>query len=464
MKVLLVKPHFKELYGNLKGVATEYPPLGLMYLSSYIKQRGHEAKIVDMSAENLTEVQYTRILEEYTPDVVGFTVTTPLSKYSHQLADIAKQTIKGIRVIFGGPHPTAVPSEELNDTNIDCVVRGEGEATFYKILDQQFEGLQEINGISYVDNGRIVHNPNERFIENLDALPFPAYELIDIKRYYFVDARKHPLAPILTSRGCPYGCVYCNKNIFGYKFRYRSAKNVVDEIEFLQEEYKVKEIHVLDDGFTTIPERVLEICDEIENRGIELLLDCANGIRVNTITEELLSRMKDVGFYKVAFGIESGDPNILKNIKKRITIDQVQNAVKIAKNVGLDVWGFFMIGLPGETRESVEKTVNLAIDLDLDIAKFYITTPLPGTELFEDWKSKDYIKDFDWSKYSFYNEPIYEHPNIPPSELLELHKYCFRKFYFRPKYIFKKVMKISSFNHLIQTAKAGWSIFRMSRK
>ncbi len=463
MKVLLLKPHFKGIYGNLRNVATEYPPLGLMYISSCIKQSGNDVKIVDMSVYKLTDIEYKNILLEYRPDIVGFTVTTPLSRESHRLAEITRQTIKDVRIIFGGPHPSAMPGEELNDPNVDCVVRGEGEIIFSRILDQKFERLSEIDGISYVDKGKIIYNPPNCFIENLDAIPFPSYELIDIKKYYFVDARRHPLAPILTSRGCPYGCIYCNKNIFGSRYRYRSARNVVDEIEYLQERYNVKEIHILDDGFTILPERVLEICDEIEKRKIEILLDCANGIRANTVNEKLLARMKDIGFYKIAFGIESGDSSILKNIKKGITLEQVQNAVKISKKVGLEVWGFFMIGLPGESRDSIEKTVKLAIDLDLDMAKFYITTPLPGTALFEDWKSKGYIKDFDWSKYSFYNKPVYEIPDISSSELLEIHKYCFRKFYFRPKYLTKKMMKISSFDHLIQTTKAGWSIFRMSR-
>lgn len=464
MKVLLVKPHFKEIYGSLRSVATEYPPLGLMYIASYIENYGHDVKIIDMSAENMTEDGYVQTIEHFQPDVVGFTVTTPTSSYAHKLASITKNYLRKVHTIFGGPHPTAMPEEELRDNNLDFVVRGEGEVTMATLLAKNCKDVDETRGISYKRDGKILHNPGQPYIDNLDSLPFPAYHLIDISKYFFVDARKYPLAPLLTSRGCPYGCIYCTKNIFGRSFRARSAKNVVNEIEFLVKEYGVREIHIIDDSMSVLPKRVIEICNEIKKRKINVFLDCANGIRVDTVTLELFASMKDAGFYKVAFGIESGDQNILNNIKKGISLEQVKRAVNIAKNIGLEVWGFFMVGLPGENKQTIEKTVNFAIQLDLDVAKFYVTTPMPGTELFELWSTKGYIKSYDWSNYSFYKKPVYDLPNLSAEDILGFHRYCFKKFYFRPRYILKRMKRVSSAKSLVYTFKAGLGILNQVRR
>ena len=460
MKVLLVKPNFRDIYGEFKSVATEYPPLGIMYLASYLERNGHEIKIVDMSAEKIDDEKLLKISEDFQPDMIGFTVTTPLSNRSHHLAALLKDSVKGVSIVFGGPHPTALPGEELKDKNLDFVIRREGEISFSFLVGNKCKNLGKILGLSYKRNNITVHNPDQSFIKNLDMLPFPAHHLIDIKKYFFVDARKYPLAPIITSRGCPFGCSYCNKNISGHLFRSRSAKNVVDEIELLIERYGVKEVHILDDAMTTIAPRMIEICDEIKNRGVNILFDAANGIRADCVTPELLKKMKDVGFYKIAFGIESGDEKVRKSINKNLNGEQIKQAVGWAKEVGLEVWGFFMIGLPFENRYSVEKTLKLAIDLDLDMAKFYVTTPMPGTELFEIWKKAGYITTFDWEKYNFYKKPVYNLPNLSAEEILELQKYCFRKFYMRPKFIFKKIMGVSSMKHFILTCKAGFEIFK----
>lgn len=464
MKILLVKPHYSDIYSELKSVATEYPPLGLMYIASFLEKDGNEVKIVDMSAEKLSKENLLEIAGRFSPDIVGFTVTTPLSKRSHDLASEIKARFNNMKIVFGGPHPTALPEEELKDKNVDFVVCGEGEITFSELVKSSFDNLESIKGLCFKNNGKIICNNGRDFISNLDSLPLPAWHLISLENYFFVDARRYPIAPMLTSRGCPYGCIYCNKNIAGRVFRCRSPENVVDEIEFLVREKKVREIHILDDACTTIPERMIEICNRIIERNIDCIFDCANGIRANSATPELLSKMKKAGFYKVAFGIESGDEKILENIDKGLKIETVRKAVESAKNAGLEVWGFFMIGLPGETRETVEKTANLAIELGLDVAKFYITTPMPGTKLFEMWKGLKYIRDFDWSKYSFYSSPVYETPNMSAQELTELHKYCFRKFYMRPKYILKRLASIRSTKHLISVFKVGLGIARMSLK
>jgi magnesium-protoporphyrin IX monomethyl ester (oxidative) cyclase len=464
IKVLLVKPHFRDVYTEFKSVATEYPPLGLMYLASYLEKNGHKVKIADMSAEKMSDSNLIEVSKKFQPDVVGFTVTTPLSNRSHQLAALIKNALKNVFIVFGGPHPTALPEEELKDKNVDFVIRSEGEISFCSLVDNKCENVDNILGLSYKKNGKVVNNPNQPYINNLDELPFPAYHLIDIKKYFFVDARKYPLAPLITSRGCPFGCTYCNKNISGKLFRARSAKNVVDEIEFLISNYDVKEIHILDDAMTTISSRMIDLCDEIKRRGINVLFDAANGIRADCVTPELLKRMKDVGFYKVAFGIESGDETIRNNIKKNLKTEKIKRAVVWSKKIGLEVWGFFIIGLPGETKKTVEKTVKLAIDLDLDVAKFYVMTPMPGTELFEIWKKEGYIKTFDWSEYSFYKKPVYELPNLTADEILELHKYCFKKFYLRPKFFFKKIRKISSLKHLMLTSRTGIDILGRSIK
>lgn len=459
MNILLINPDDKNVYHKLSNVSTKYPPLGLLYLAAVSEREGHVVKIVDLPVEPFTDGDLANIINEFCPDIVGFSVTTPLSTRAHEIASLIK-SISNPKIVFGGPHSTALFSEELKDKSVDFVVIGEGEVTFAELLSSNFKNLDKIDGLAYKHNGRIIKNPPRQLINDLDSIPFPAYHLIDFKKYFFLDARSFPLTDIFTTRGCPFNCVYCNKNIFGHNYRVRSVKNVVDEIELLSRKFGVKEIHILDDSINFNKDRFIDICDEIIRRKIVMSFDCCN-LRADHVSDYLFKRMKRAGFYKVAFGIESGDQRILKNIRKSLRLSDVENAVSLAQKNGLEVWGYFMVGLPGESIATIKKTVNFAIKLDLDVAKFHIATPLPGTKFFDDLDKKGLIRTHDWAEYSIWKEPTFLRiGHLSSKDILRMQKYCVRGFFLRPKYILKRIRTISSFKHFLNIVRTGFSIIK----
>ncbi len=462
MNVLLIKPPHKEIYKDFKSVATEYPPLGLAYIAAVLEKNGFAVKIVDMPVEGVIEDQLVMILKEFKPSVVGITATTPTIGYSTKLAALCKKELPDALVVMGGPHPTAVPGQVLADSNVDVVVRGEGEYSFLELAEAFKSGkkFSNIGGISYKDGKNAAHNESRPLIENLDELPFPARHLLPMKKYFYVDAKAWPMTTIFTSRGCPGMCLYCSAHItFGRDFRARSAKNVVDEVELLVKD-GFREIHFLDDTFTLDMKRADEICDEIKRRGLKFLWCCPNGVRVNTVDADLLKRMKEAGCYSLAFGFESGNQQILNNVRKGITLEQSRKAIEMAKAAGIETWGFFMMGLPGETEQTVRDTINFAKELDPDIAKFHITIPLPGTELFELWKKEGVIKTEDWDKYGIHASEVAEIPSISSKRLKELNRQAYREFYIRPKYIFRYIRRINSVKRLNNSIKGGFAIIK----
>ncbi len=462
MNVLLIKPPHREIYRDFKSVATEYPPLGLAYIAAVLEKNGFAVKITDMPVEGITEEQLASILKEFKPSIVGITATTPTIGYSARLAAFCKKELPDVLVVVGGPHATAVPEQVASDKNVDIVVRGEGEYSFLEIAEAVKGGkeLSGIKGISYKDGKNAVHNGPRPLIENLDELPLPARHLLPMKKYFYVDAKAWPMTTIFTSRGCPGMCLYCSAHLtFGRGFRARSAKNVVDEVEQLVKE-GFREIHFLDDTFTLDRKRAVEICDEIKRRGLKFIWCCPNGVRVNAVDAELLKKMKDAGCYSLAFGFESGNQQVLNNVKKGITLEQSRNAIRMAKAAGIETWGFFMMGLPGETEQTVRDTIDFAKELDPDIAKFHITIPLPGTELFELWKKEGVIKTEDWDKYGIHASEVAEISSISSNKLKDLNKRAYKEFYMRPKFFFNYIRRINSAKRLGNSVKGGFAIIK----
>lgn len=442
MKVLLIKPSHEEIFGRIKGIQPEYPPLGLGYVAAVLEQDNHEVKILDMPAENTTEDELKKLLSTFSPDVIGINATTPTIAYAKKIAEICKQTTDVV-ILMGGPHPTSAPEDCLSDKNVDIVIRGEGELTI-KELVQNLDNLKDVKGISYRNNGEIIHNSQMELIKDIDSLPFPARHLFNIRVYKHLDAIRNPITTILTSRGCPYACTFCSsRHIFGRIFRPRQTKSVVDEIQMLVEEYGIREIHILDDAFTLDQDRAISICDEIIKRGLnkEMVWCTPNGIRVNCVSKKLLEKMKEAGCYKVSFGVESGNQKILDVVKKGITLEQVRNAFKLAKEVGLETWAFFIFGLPGETKETIRNTIEFAKEIDPDVAKFHLLLPLPHTEIFDLYNKEGWITDYDFTHYEMHTKPVISLPNLPENELLKLYKQAYREFYLRPYYLFKQFRK-----------------------
>ncbi|HME54230.1 MAG TPA: radical SAM protein [Candidatus Lokiarchaeia archaeon] len=437
IKLLLVNPSQIEVYGKI--TAPSYLPLGLAYLGAFTRNLGHEVKIFDIDAEKKKE--FAKIVKEFSPDFIGFTATTPTFNNAISLINKARE-ISHAKIILGGIHATIMPEE--CEKHADHVVIGEGELALQQILEGKA--------------GKFVKMP---FIENLDELPFPIRDFSG--KYTYPDALFKECFPIITSRGCIGQCTFCcTKQMYGTKFRYRSAKNIVDEIEYLIKTYKAREIHIWDDCFTLIKNRVFEIRDEIKNRNIQLLFAFPNGVRVDYFDEEIASALKDMGTYSVAFGIDSGNQKLLDFAKKNVTLEQSRQAVRIAKKFGFETWGFFMMGLPFETKATIKNTVKFAKELELDIAKFHILKPFPKSEVYEWLNSRGLIFDRNYAHYGLHTKPVHELPDLTPKELIYLNKKAYREFYMRPKEILKQVFRLRSWNRIKVNVKAGFSIIKKS--
>ncbi len=444
-KVLLVKLSDMMVYKNakVKNAVPHFPSLTLATIAGNIRERNHDVKIFDYSTfpyMDDADRTFVQVLKEFSPDFVGISFSTPLFDEMVRVGTIVKNFNPDIKLIGGGPHASAVPEECLKTSPLDIVITGEGDFVAADAIDAT--NLSQIDGIAFKEGGTVVVIPKKvRFLDDLDKLPFPAWDLFDLSKYHTPRQmrRKSPVGWIETSRGCLYGCVYCNKNIFGQNFRFKSAKRTVDEMEFMLN-CGFAEIQIGEDMFTTNKERVMQICDMIVERGLDFPWATTTGIRVDSVNLEMLKAMKKAGCYRVYYGFESGSDQILVQSRKGTNTATARQAVKWSKEAGLEVLGFFMIGLPGETEETMQQTIDFAKSLDIDFAKMTIMSPLPGTPIWNDFKAKGLLKDVDWSNFNYYTPPsqLYNHPNLEWSTIEKYYKKFYKEFYFRPGYMAKR--------------------------
>jgi len=435
------------------------PPLGLTYIASFLRENDIEVKILDLAALNLDNEEAKDKIEKLQPDIIGITSTTNTIEETYEISNL----VDGIaKIIVGGPHPTNLPERTLNECSaIDVSVVGEGEQTMLELVKNS--EWNEVKGITYRKNGKIVRTPDRTPIENLDSLPFPARDLLPLDKYWTPGVKRYPFATMITSRGCPHQCIFCTtRKIHGRRFRYRSADNVIAEIDQLVSDYKIKEINILDDNFTVIQERAEEICDKLIKRNYDLIWKLGTGVRVDRVDKELIMKMKRAGCYLLAFGIETGSQRILNNIKKGITLDQISKAIRWTKEAGMETEGFFMIGNLGENRKTIMQSIEFAKKLDMDYAQFQIFTPLPGTEYTDIIEKEGRILTKSWASYNAFNEPIFEHGDLTPRIMMLMQKLAYKKYYIRPKIFVKKLMKMKSLTELKANIKGGMAVFKMS--
>jgi len=440
MKILLVKLSDKLFYkkAKVKGAVPSAPSLTIATLAAALKDHHVEAFDFNLYDDN----QFIKKINEFKPDVVGITfVTTPFYDEMNRVAKIVKNFNKNTLLISGGPHVTCFPEDCLD--YIDIAVVGEGDFTLPDALNN-LNDLEKVNGIVFKVKNKIIKTKPRKYTEDLNTLPIPDWSIFDLKMYKCnkILAKKNPVGWIETSRGCVYGCIYCNKNIFGRTFRTKSPERVVDEIESMLN-MGFKEIHIADDGFTTDMERSEKICDMIIERGLKFYWATVTGIRADKVNETLLEKMKKAGCYRVYFGFESGNQKILDRIRKGVTLKQYEDAVKLSKKAGLEVYGFFMIGLPDETEETMKDTIEFAKKLDLDAAKMSIMIPLPGTPIYSELNEKGLIKTKKWSQFNFYSPPkdVFDHPNLGWDIIEKYYNRFYKEFYFRPKFITKRLIR-----------------------
>lgn len=413
MKILLIQSPFTVLRTETKKC---HPPLGLAYLAAVLKEN-HEVLILDALAEGyereeVIDKKYLRYglpFEEikkkiagFRPDVVGIScLFSAQSDNVHKMCGIIKEIDKRIVTILGGAHPSALPEEVLKDNNVDFAVIGEGEIILKRLLEcvEAKKDIQRIEGIGFRYNGCIKINQRKEYQEDLDRVPFPYWDIFPLEKYFRVNnphgspAKRVPFIPIITSRGCPFECIFCSiHNLWGKNYRTRSVGNVLSELDYLVNKFGIKEILFEDDNLTLNKERAKEIFQGIVDRRLDIAWSVPNGVAVQTLDDEMLGLMKRSGCYSISIGVESGDEYVLKNIiKKPIMLSMVKSVVTTARKLGLETTAFFVVGLPGETCAQLKNTLHFAEDLEADNVNFFFATPLPGTRLLDLCKEKGLI-------------------------------------------------------------------------
>ncbi|OGS24040.1 MAG: hypothetical protein A2297_06435 [Elusimicrobia bacterium RIFOXYB2_FULL_48_7] len=392
-------------------------------------------------------------IQDYRPSVAGLTSTSPVFPAAIEICDAIKSISQDIKTVVGGIHPTVAPDDCIKPASIDFIVIGEGEKTIVELLDAlqkaAFGDLSAIHGLAWKPGGTVKINVPRELISDLDTIPFPARHLFRNQAYTYPDSLSKRTFPIITSRGCPGNCTYCcTQNIFGRHFRARSAKSVVDEIEMLVKKYRAQEIHIWDDNFTTLKNRVFEINDELKKRKIKVKFAFPNGLRADFLSQDVLQALKDMGVYSVAVGVESGVQQILDNVNKRVKLENIVSAFERLKKMKFETWAFFLFGLPGDTKDTIKQTTEFAVKLNPDIAKFHILKPFPGTEVYRQLKAKNLITSEDLRKYGIHTEPVHHLENLSAGELLQLQQAAYRRFFFRPGKVIQQVLRLKTWNRV----------------
>ncbi|MFQ6121922.1 MAG: B12-binding domain-containing radical SAM protein [Dehalococcoidales bacterium] len=443
LKVTLINPVQPTKYPQ--------PPVGLALIAAILERDGYPVSILDANALRLRPEEVVPLITD--ADVVGLTAMTPTIGAAINIARHLKQAKPDLITILGGAHATLLPEETLAIApEIDIIVKGEGEETVIELLRalENKQPLDNISGISYRMNGTAISTPIRLRNVDMNSLPYLAYHLLPWRKYkpHPPHGRALPFAAVVTSRGCPYHCAYCSKPIFGNKFRGQSPERVVEEVAYLKEKFGVKEIAFYDDVFTLNKKRAYAIADGIIEKGVRVHWTCET--RVNLVDKELLHRIKQAGGYAIAYGIESASPEILNALSKDITPEQVEKAVHISKEVGLQTVGYFMIGSPGETTETINRTIQFAKKLKLDFAQFAVTTPYPGTELY-DLYLKVGGESIPWENFIYAGvgrqiAPVKSRLNS--SDLQYWTRRAYREFYLRPTYLWQRIRQLTSIGEL----------------
>lgn len=451
-KIILTRPNYNS------HLIT--PPLGLGYLASYLKTKGHDVKIIDGLNLGYSNSQISEVSSD--ADIVGIYC---LSDYFLKVIDLS-QRLKKINkiVVIGGPHASALPELTVKETGADFAVIGEGEITFAELAEALEKGRQ-VSSIPGVFSSGTRQFIKRAFIQNLDALPFPDWQQLDPRNYKKAPhgglIKKFPVAPITTTRGCPYECTFCASPLLWERtIRYRSPRNIIDEIVLLVKDYGVKEIHFEDDNLTLDRGHIEGICHLLIETKLNISWAAPNGIRVDTVNGELLALMKKSGCYFIAFGIESGNQNILNNIKKGTKLETIENAVRMANKKGIITQGFFIFGLPGETKQTIRESLNFAKRIGLDKAQFLLLDILPGSQLWEQLSGQFTI---DWSKPS-YQDVTWVPDTILKQDLKLAQSKAFREFFLRPKPLmfFLIYFKFSQLPFIIKRLK-DFRVFSLSK-
>ena len=437
-------------------------PLGVMSIAAYLRQRGLpssqrlDIRIIDMRVHDMPVQQAHKEIAAYQPDIVGISALSLEAQGAHEMLALARSVSPGCTTIMGGPYPTATPEMALADPLLDYAVLGEGEQTTWELMvalqgskERNGQDLSTVAGLAYrAEDGRIVHTSPRPPIADMDGLPWPAYDLVDMEAY-FSQLHTHlspqqaraRYAPVFTSRGCPFDCIYC-QHMFGRRIRYRSPEGVLAQIVHLVETYGVREIHFEDDSFNVDLARAKRVFDLIAEANLGIKIAFPNGVRADFVDKEFIAKGKAAGVYSIAFGIETASPRIGKMIRKDLKLEKVTEAIDLAYECGHTfsdgIWtiGFFMLGFPGETRKEMEQTIDFAVRSRLTTASLHGVIPLPATPLWDLVAQThpallETATQFD---FEFTGQPL---AAVSEQEFQAIFTRAFRRFYFRPRRLWR---------------------------
>lgn len=451
MRILLINPPINpKKFGRVHILMEPMPCIGLAYIAAVLEREGHYVQIIDNYVQKYSIKRLLKEIQKIAPDIVGIAVLTPAVNFSLELANKIKQYNENIILIAGNVHPTQFPEEFLKPQYFDVVVKGEGEDTIVELVSAvvQKRSLNTVKGISYLEDGKVFHNEMRPVIKNLASLPFPAWHLFPYKKYGlfpFADI-KRPVLTVLATRGCPFNCKYCSLGYMDKTYRKRTPENIVDEIEYLIEKYGVKQIGFVDPVFPLQENYAIEVCDELINRGINKKIVWTTETRIDILNENLIKNLKAAGCRRIIFGLESGSEETLRKIGKEVDFAKVKKVMKLLKKYNMESIGLFMIGFPGETEELIKKTFRYARLIDVDFAKFAMTVPFPGSELYEILKKENKIRTNNWDNYTTFNSRpenvSYVPDGMTAKQLISLQKKGTIDFYLRPKMIIRQLFQI----------------------
>jgi len=455
MKVTLINPPLniqirkRRISSVINNLFFNSPPLGLCYLAAVLEKEKIPVKIIDAAVENLGLPEIINRVREFDTDIVGITSTTTAFFNAVELAKNIKKDSPDVPIILGGPHVTASPQHAFSFDCFDMGVLREGEITLPMLLKALNDkgDLRGVDGIVFREDSGLFYAKPREYIKELDVLPFPARHLVPLKLYTPQpnDERALPKLSMITSRGCPYGCIFCDKNVFEKSYRSFSADYIVSEMEYLVKNFGAEDIAFVDSLFAISEKRVEDIVGQIQKRRIKVSWTCT--VRANTMTKKLLKKMKDSGCWRIRLGIESGNDEVLKFIKKDIATEQVKNVANWAHEIGLQPKGFFMIGHLVDTKKTIEDSIKLAKSLPLKDITVQINTPLPNTLQYSVYKQYGFLTKQDYSNFTFW-QPIFVPESLKESELIKLHRKFYRSFYLRPVIFWRHLCRIRSLRDL----------------
>ncbi len=425
--------------------STVWSPVSLATIAAVLREEGFGMRLHDGSVDPATKDEVIADVRDWEPDVVVVNTATTAIEQDLAFADMIGDALPAARIMLMGVHPTVFPEECFGKSRVpDMIVRGEPEYTIRDAAVAVRDGaaLEGIPGLSYRDHdGAVHHNELRPFIDNLDELPFPAWDLVDTDLYRMPFTGERYLL-VSSARGCPYACTFCaSKAYYGAKVRKRSPARIVDEMAWIEERFGIRDFLFWTESFTNNQEYAIATAQEMIDRNLDFSWVCNS--RVDTVSPEFLKTIKAAGCWMIGFGIESGTQAVLDAAKKKTTIADAVRSVRMAHEVGLEVTGHCILGLPGETEESLQRTIDFAKFLRLDYAQFYCAVPFPGSELYKQCLENDWLDETDW-RYFEQTTSIISTPTLSADQVMKARDRAYKSFYRQPHIVWKTVRKIRS--------------------